>query len=166
MSLLWVILCCCEPPTTLAWAFDIQHSFANFTTSFHFRRGHLPGCKDSEPFVRELSHMWFLANMLRVHEIITRLAGPVDALYADQLSGRCALPLEVTVSCCSSTCGHLHATIQTASKKRNRITDHANPEGMGLCTPRSEGGGAAQGFPNQSSGARSTTATPLWGSRT
>ena len=37
---------------------------------------------------------------------------------------------------------------------------------MGLSARRSGGGGAAQGHPNQSSGARSTTATPLRGSRT
>ena len=40
-------------------------------------------------------------------------------------------------------------------KKESQITP--TPNEMGLSTPRSGGGGAAQGHPNQSSGARSTT---------
>ena len=48
-------------------------------------------------------------------------------------------------------------------KEKSQITP--TPKEMGLSARRSGGGGAAQGHPSQSSGAGSTTATPLRGSR-
>ena len=53
------------------------------------------------------------------------------------------------VSCASSQ-------QQKEENKKSQITP--TPKGMGLSARRSGGGGAAQGHPNQSSGARSTTA--------
>ena len=52
--------------------------------------------------------------------------------------------------------------LSTKKKRKNKNKSQITPisKGMGLSTRRSGGGGAAQGHPNQSSGARSTTATP------
>ena len=49
---------------------------------------------------------------------------------------------------------------QSLEKDGSQITPTL--KGMGLRTPRSGGGGAAQGHPNQSSGARSTTEYIHW----
>ena len=56
----------------------------------------------------------------------------------------------------------LYVQVSAVSVRENEVSGGAL-KGMGLSTPGSGGGGAAQDHPNQSSGARSTTATPLWG---
>ena len=51
--------------------------------------------------------------------------------------------------------------LDSAPKKIYKKSQIAStPKGMGLSTPRSWGGGAGQGHPNQSGSARGTTATP------
>ena len=60
---------------------------------------------------------------------------------------------EVDVGCATMCC----VLLGPQEKKKEEITDHANPEENGPQRAKERGRRAAQGHPNQSSGAGSTT---------